>query len=130
MENISFWWNVIFFLVVFLIIYIIIYCYNLRKIKKKKENTMLEYHYLISKFHLDPEILKARKVILVISIIDAFIISFVTTFLSVVELSIFWQIMIGFVLLVSLIYACYEIYGRYLVKKGFQKKIKERKKKK
>ena len=54
------------------------------------------------------------------SIIDAFIISFVTTFITIIKLDTIWQILIGFVLLFVLIYAFYEIYGRHLINKGLQ----------
>ena len=44
------------------------------------------------------------------------------TVISNIDLYIVWQLLIGFVLLFALIYSLYEIYGRHLVKKGYQKK--------
>ena len=126
MDTVKIFWNVIFFFIVFLIVYVFTYYFNFRKIKKRKGKTIVEYHYLISKFHLNQEKVNYRKMLLSISLIDAFIIATVTTCISIVEISIFWQICIGFILLIFLIYICYEIYGHYLIKKGWKKEGKKK----
>ena len=59
------------------------------------------------------------------SIMNAFIISFVATFITAIEIGTIWQMLIGFILLFGLIYSFYEIYGRHLVN---QEKRKEEKK--
>ena len=61
-----------------------------------------------------------------ICILDAFIISFVGTFITILPVKFGWQFLIGFVLLFALIYALFEIYGRHLVNKGLQKGRNER----
>lgn len=122
MEEKDFWLNLFFFLGVFLIVYVITYIFNLRKFKKKKSIKIGELNYLVIKFQLDVSKLNVRRMILYFSLIDAFIISFVTTFITVVKWNMIWQMICGFVLLFLLIYAFYEIYGRHLVKKGYQKK--------
>ena len=53
---------------------------------------------------------------------NAFIISFTVVVLYILDLFIIWQFLIGFILLVGLIYSIYEIYGNILVKKGYIKK--------
>ena len=117
--------NCFLMLVFFLIIFVVIYFINLWKFKNKK--MIGEVKYLVNKFNLIEKKLKIRKMILWISIIDAFIIAFVGTFISILPVKFGWQFLIGFVLLVALIYSLFEIYGRHLVNKGYQKERNERK---
>jgi hypothetical protein len=88
------------------------------KNKKKKNNEIMEVNYLVGKFKLDKKKLFNKKVTLICSLINAFIISSVVTIISNIKLKMMWQLLIGFVLLFGLIYSLYEIYGRILVKKG------------
>ncbi|MBR1679634.1 MAG: hypothetical protein IJ772_00720 [Bacilli bacterium] len=120
MEN--YLWHIFTFLLCFLIIFVLLYFIYLRQIKRKKKREIIELVYLQNKFHLDSKKLNARKQILWISMIDAFIMSFVWTFMNFIPVDFGWQLMIAFVLVFALIYSMYEIYGRHLVKKGYQKK--------
>ena len=120
MEN--YLWHIFTFLLCFLIIFVLIYFIYLRQIKRKKKREIIELVYLQNKFHLDRKKLNARKQILWISMMDAFIMSFVWTFMNFIPVDFGWQLMIAFVLVFALIYSMYEIYGRHLVKKGYQKK--------
>ena len=122
METSEILFNIFMFLIFLLIIFIITYFMNLSKYKKKK--SIGEIKYLINKFNLDEKKLKKRQMILWVSIIDAFIISFVGTFIFMLPIDYVWKFLAGFVLLFALIYALFEIYGRHLVKNGFQKKGK------
>ena len=79
METSEILFNIFMFLIFLLIIFIITYFMNLSKYKKKK--SIGEIKYLINKFNLDEKKLKKRQMILWVSIIDAFIISFVGTFI-------------------------------------------------
>ena len=115
MEEKEIWLNLLFFFIVFLLVYVITYFINLQKFKKKKIKTIGEYNYLVTKFRLNFRKLNVRKMLLWFSLLDAFIIAFVTTFITLVDMDTIWQMVIGFVLLFVLIYACYEIYGRHLV---------------
>lgn len=115
MENYlyQFFWFALFFLIIF-----VVYFFLLRhKLKQKKENKIGEIGYLVRKFQLDVRKIDYWKLLIPISLINAFIISFVATVIMLFPLDILWQLMIGFVLLFFLIYAIYEIYGRHLVKK-------------
>ena len=97
---------------------------NKKKNKKKinkKDIQFGEINYLIGKFKLDKKKINYKTAILWISIINAFIISFVSTVISAIPAHIIWQLLVGFVLIFGLIYALYEIYGRILVKKGWGK---------
>ena len=120
MEN--YLWHIFTFLLCFLIIFVLLYCIYLRQIKRKKKREIIELVYLQNKFHLDSKKFNAREQILWISMMDAFIMSFVWTFMNFIPVDFGWQLMIAFVLVFALIYSMYEIYGRHLVKKGYQKK--------
>ena len=109
--------NIFMFLLFFLIIFVIIYFVNLSKYKSKKKKEIMEIAHLIRRFKLNPKLLHIRQMILWISIIDAFIISFVGTLVFMLPVKYVWKFLIGFVLLFALIYALFEIYGRHLVNK-------------
>jgi len=115
METKEIFINIFFFLGVFLVVYVFTYFMNLHKLNKKKEKSIGELNYLLLKFRLKKSKLKVRKMLLWFSLIDAFIIAFVTTFITVLNVDTLWQMLIGFVLLFGLIYSLYEIYGRHLV---------------
>jgi len=123
------------YVIVFLVDYLLInrrkYNAMFKKVKSKKSNKTStkkvankefgEINYLVGKFKLDKKKIDYKSAILWISIINAFIISFVSTVISAIPAHIIWQLAVGFVLIFALIYALYEIYGRILVKKGWGK---------
>ena len=115
-------WHIFTFLLCFLLLFVLIYWVYVGFLKSKKKKDIIELVYLQNKFHLDSKKLNARKQILWISMMDAFIMSFVWTFMNFIPVSFWWQLIIAFVLVFALIYAFYEIYGRHLVKEGYQKK--------
>lgn len=111
--------NVIFFMAVFLLIFIIdFYVVSKEKNKKKKIEKMTSQDlYIIKKFDLDVTLFSLRTLNFHISIINAFIIAFVSTIVSITSFHIGVQLAISFVLLFGLIYSLYELYGRYMKKK-------------
>ncbi len=120
------WFHLFFFLVVFLIVFLFTYIINYNQWKKKNYQKIGEYRYLKLKFGLDSKKVPLRKILISFSLLDAFIISFVTTFLALLQINFIWQMLIGFVLLFALIYACYELYGRHLMKKYQGRKENEK----
>ena len=109
--------NLIFFIVVFILAFIVILLANKYKLKKRKTKDIMELSYIKNKFKIDIKKLNIKKEIIIISILDSFIISFVATFISILKIHYIWQILIGFIILVALIYSIYELYGRHLKKK-------------
>ena len=116
------------FIVVFLINFWWIFKRGYEKIKKqksKKKNKKLEefvgLSYLIPKFKLDINKMNLNYVFFMVSLIDAFIISFVFVVITIIPWDMGFSMLLGFVLLFGLIYALYEILGRVLVKKGWSK---------
>ncbi len=121
-------WGLFVFIVVFLINFLWIFkrgYENIKKQKKKKKNKKLEefvgLSYLIPKFKLDINKMNLNYVFFMVSLINAFIISFVFVVITIIPWDMGFSMLLGFVLLFGLIYALYEILGRGLVKKGWSK---------
>lgn len=118
--------NVLFFMFLMFVIFFIDYVFFMKrklndKGKRKKEDIM-EINYLVGKFKLDRKKILYKPVALWCALINAFIMSFVSTVVFNIKLHIAWQLLIAFALLFGLIYSLYEIYGRHLVRKGWKKK--------
>lgn len=92
-----------------------------KKGKKKKIKSISEIDYLKAKFKLDEKKLDKDKMIIMISFINAFIISLVSSIVMLMPFAIMWQMIVAFALLFGLIYALYEIYGRHLKRKEDKK---------
>lgn len=93
-----------------------------KKGKQKTVKSISEIDYLVAKFKLNKKKLNKEKAIIWISLINSFIISIVSSIIMLMPFKIMWQMLIAFVLLFGLIYALYEIYGRYLKKLEVKKK--------
>lgn len=123
-------WGLIIFVITFLVNYFIIfklrYINSLNKKSKKKKYKGLEqylgFSYLIPRFNLDVEKINVEYLFICNSLINAFIIAFVITVIFLLPWEMAFSMLLGFVLLFGLIYSFYELFGRYLVKKGWQKK--------
>ena len=120
----------IIFLILFLIIFVVDYFFIKRRYlkrlsgkKKSKKNTndIIEITYLITKFKLKKEELPLTYLLIIISLINAFIMSLVSVVILLIKINIILQLLIGFILLIALIYSLYELLGRYLIKKGKDK---------
>ena len=121
---------IVLFMIVFLVDYFLI---NKRKLdviknkgvnkkgKKKKIKNISEIDYLTAKFKLKEKELDMDGMIIVISLINAFIISIVSSVVMLMPFAIMWQMIVAFALLFGLIYALYELYGRHLKRKEERK---------
>lgn len=124
----------IYFIVIFLLVFIIDYIFIKRpyvKVKKKKKKSkgkkknikdLFELSYISAKFKLDINKLPINRCLVIFSLLNAFIISFTVSILFMLDIAFIWQFLIGFVMLLGLIYALYELFGRFCVKKGWIKK--------
>ncbi len=95
-----------------------------KKTKKKtnaKENLAIEMKYLIAKFGLSKEKVDCLKIAKIVSLLDAFIIAIVCTFVTFVTEDMILIFLLGIVLIFTFIYGSYEILGRILKKKGYDK---------
>ena len=84
------------------------------KNKKKNKKDLMELTYLINKFKLNKDKLPLNKLLIIISAINAFIISVVYVVLVFFDTYLIVKFIVGFFLLIALIYAMYELLGRYL----------------
>lgn len=119
----------ILFLIILVIVFLLDYVFvkkkylkrlNVKKKNKKKNNELTEIAYLVGKFKLNKKELPMNKLLLGISFINGFIISFVAIVVLLINIHIIFQLIIGFILLLALIYSLYELIGRYLVKAGYR----------
>ncbi len=115
MDNFTF--MIYFFLVLFIILFIVFYVLNLIKVKRKKYDSLKEINDVIKRFKIDKSKVNYRQEIKYVALINSFIIASVGTFITYLDIGIVFQLGIGFILLLALIYALYEIYGRFLKKK-------------
>ena len=128
------------FIIVLIVIFIIDYLINKKRLyliehngltkknKKKKVKPIGEIDYLVVKFKLNRDKINQKKAIIWISLINAFIISFTSSVITLIPVKMVFQLLIAFVILFALIYALYEIYGRYLKnveEKSLIKKIED-----
>jgi len=111
--------NLIYFGAVFILVSLVYLLFLNRKRLNGKKG-IGEAAYVIAKFKLDKKKINLKSIVTTIGFINALIIAFVCAVISAVPLQIIWQLLIGFVLIFGLIYSLYEIYGRILVKKGWQ----------
>ena len=121
--------NVIITIIAFVVISIVMYFLNLLKLnnikknkkKKGKNYDIMEIKYLMFTYNLKKERLYTKWFILLISIINAFIISIVFFTVVLIPWKAVWQLLIGFILLFGLIYGIYGVLGKILVMKGYDK---------
>lgn len=118
--------------IVFIVLSVVLYFYDMymfsvmrknKKNKKNKEKYLFSVRYLMAKFKLSKELLIQNKMAFIYSLIDAFIITIVFMIIELINLPFYIQILIGFVLLFGLIYAMYELLGRYLERKENNERV-------
>lgn len=113
--------NVIYFVVSYLIIFLLYSLVINRKKKSYKDATkQMDILYLVNKFKLNTKKTKYNTLKWITNIINPLIISI--TFIIVTNIKSFiLGIMIGFLVMMMLIYSIYEIIGRILKKKESDK---------
>lgn len=115
--------NMIYFVVSYLIIFLLYSLVINRKKKSYKDATkQMDILYLVNKFKLNTKKTKYNTLKWITNIINPLIISI--TFIIVTNIKSFiLGIMIGFLVMMMLIYSIYEIIGRILKKKEFDKNV-------
>ena len=112
--------------VVFFIIYLIFYYF--RGLKKKTILDSLQVEFLKVRFGFKNKELKPKKIGLVVTLIDPLIISLTGTIVSLPKWNYILELLLGFVLLVALIYSFYEIIGRIIRRKVDKNEYKRNRK--
>ena len=114
---------------VFLIIYVIIFILDYFLLKKFKILMINEYDYLVARFKLKDNEKDRKRSKIICSLINALIISLVSTFIIYIKWSLYLKFPLAFVLLVILIYSIYGLYGIILRSKQNGKKEKRKRSK-
>ena len=87
--------------------------------------TVSQVQYFVHKYKLSKDKIQYKKFFRMIAFINSIIISFVSSLVMYMDIiwkvNYFIELLVGFILLLMLIYALYEIYGRHLNKKWGKK---------
>ena len=119
--------NTIIAVIFFAIMVLFFYFRNVLKLanqkkKRKKDSEIIEVKYLCITNDIDRNKLLNHKMMIVFSIINAIIVDFVFIIVMLIKVPIFVRFIIGLVLFLGLIYSIYGILGKYLLKRGYDKK--------
>lgn len=109
--------DILFFIIIFILTFSIFFFNFCKKLKRKNIKKISELTFLITRFNLNKKKLNYQRILFVVSIINAFIISFVATVIYLIPVNYALSFFIAFLLLIALIYSLYEIYGRHLQRK-------------
>ena len=102
------------FILIYLIAIIVYFVFiNKRRADYKKLKDGSYVKLFIAKYNLDMRKTKYKTVLTAIALINSFIIAFASTLILYIN-SFIWKIVVCFIVVFSLIYALYEIVGRYL----------------
>ena len=112
MENLFIF--IIAFSTIFLIYFFIFYLYGLKKNKIKKS---MQVQLILNQTGLKKKDLNEKTIGIIICLLDSIIISTAGTIATAINLNYLWQILIGFALLMGLIYSLYTIVGNILKRK-------------
>ena len=115
------------FLLDFIIVFIVVYLLYVLFFNKKRRNYKTlkkndEVKLFIDRYNLDMKKIEYKKVLQVVTIINTFILSF-TTVLIVRIKGFMISLLIGFVVIMILIYSLYEITGNYFKRKEDDKNV-------
>ena len=114
--------NLLMFILSFSIIFIIyIIIYFIRRKRGTLYKTK-DVEILVAKSKLKKKDLDLNKICLITSLLNSLIISITGTICTMIDLGYIWQLAIGFVMLMGLIYVSYTILARVLVKRKKERK--------
>lgn len=108
---------VVFFIILFVVVYLVYSFIFDDMLKKEKYVKISELGFMVRVNNLDKKKMDYKKCLNGISLINAFIISFVSTLMLIIKVHYMFRLLIAFVLLMGLIYSLYTLYGKYLNKK-------------
>lgn len=109
--------DLMFFLISFVVIFGILLINYFIKKKKGNLESSKEFLLLKSKFKLTKKDIDVEKLGLIFALVNSLIISITGTFTTMLDVDYIWQIAIGFVMLMILIYLSYGAVGKILLKR-------------
>lgn len=108
-------------IIMFILIFFVSYLLNIFKLgvyAKEKVHKILEVRYLCIKFNIREETLLNKGFLLFTSLINSLIMTGVFLVIELLDMHIMFRLMIGFILLLGLIYSIYGILGKFLERRG------------
>ena len=109
------------FVLVFLVVYFAYYLIFEDMLKKEKYAKISELGLLIRRFKLDKKKMNYKKCLNGISLINAFIVSFTISVISIKAIPDVVKLIIAFVIMFVMIAVLYTLYGKHLSKKWGEK---------
>ena len=106
------------FIISFVLLFLIyLICFYIRGLKCHKIKSSMQVEFILKRQNLKKSDINEKSIGLIICILDPLIISISGVVASSFDLNYLWQILIGFALLMGLIYSLYEILGRIIKRK-------------
>lgn len=110
--------SIILFMVSYVVLFILYFIFFfLLGIRKKNILDSIQVQFLKIRFGFKDKDLNSKKIGLLITLIDPLIISLTGTIVSLPNWNYIIELLLGFILLVGLIYSFYEILGRIIRRK-------------
>ncbi len=109
--------DLMFFLITFVIIFIILLINYYMKKRKNTLNKSREFILLKTKFKLTKKDINEEKLGLIFVLVNSLIISLTSLVTTIIDVNYIWQLAIGFVMLIILIYVIYGLIGKILSRK-------------
>lgn len=113
--------SLIMFAFIFVAVYFVCYYIFDDMLKKEKYTKLTSLVLLTNKFDLDKKKMDYKSTMNGVAIINAFIISFTFTIIDLIPVIITLKLVIGFVIMIILMFGLYFAYGKKLQKKWGKK---------
>lgn len=113
--------SIIMFLLIFIVVYFVCYFIFDDMLKKEKYTKLTSLVLLTNKFNLDKKQMDYKSTMNGVAIINAFIISFTFTVIDLIPVTNTLKLVIGFVIMLILVFGLYIGYGKKLQKKWGKK---------
>ncbi len=81
-----------------------------------------EIRYFILRFDLDMRKTKYKSLLKALTLMNSFILAFTTTIVIYID-SVIWSVLISFMVIMIMLYAVYEIVGKYFKRKEDEKNV-------
>ena len=113
--------SLIMFAFIFVAVYFVCYFIFDDMLKKEKYTKISELVLLTKKFNLDKKKMDYRKTLKGVAMINAFIVAFTFTVIDLIPVEITLKLVIGFFIMLILVFGLYFSYGKKLQKKWGKK---------
>ena len=117
----EFGFSLIMFVLLYSVIYVVFYFIFDDMLKKEKYTKISELVLLTNKFNLDKKKMNYRETLKGVAMINAFIIAFTFTVIDLIPVEITLKLVIGFIIMLVLVFGLYFSYGKKLQKKWGKK---------